>query len=107
MSQPANTKPADDDWGPDQLSDPTFVPCRDERCFRMDLHREHEILEARPGRKIHEGYDKCPECQTAVIVTKTRRKHINGTKRTRDTIVATCPECGWTHTKALKRIENA
>lgn len=31
--------------------DPTFVPCRDERCGREDLHREHIILGG-PGRPI-------------------------------------------------------
>jgi hypothetical protein len=31
--------------------DPTFVPCRDERCDRDDLHREHPVSERR-GPKI-------------------------------------------------------
>ncbi len=92
----------EDDFGPDLLSDPSFEPCRDESCPRKDLHGTHEVV--RVGRKIHTGYDKCPNCQTPVIVTKTRRTR-NGNKRTREITRATCPSCNWTHTKALKRTE--
>ena len=104
MSVPGNTALAveeveEDEFGPDLLSDPMFVPCRNESCGRKDLHREHKV--SRLGRKIHEGYDKCPHCQTPVVVTKTRRIQVR-TKRTRDVVKATCPACGWFHTKALK-----
>jgi len=105
MSAPGNTarKFTDDDlFGPDLLSDPTFEPCRDESCPRKDLHRVHEVT--RIGRKIHTGYDKCPQCQTPVVVTKTRRKKVGNSKqRTREITVAACPNCGWSHTKALKK----
>jgi hypothetical protein len=87
------------DFGPDLLSDPSFVPCRDESCRRRDLHGQHEVI--RLGRKIHQGYDKCPECQTRLVVTKNRRSRA-GSKRTRDVVRADCPKCGWHHTKALK-----
>lgn len=104
MSVPGNTALAveeveGDEFGPDLLSDPMFVPCRNEGCGRKDLHREHKV--SRRGRKMHEAYDKCPRCQTPVVVTKTRRTRI-GTKQTRDVVMATCPACGWFHTKALK-----
>lgn len=100
MSPPGNTaRKRVDDFGPDLLSDPSFVPCRHESCRRKELHAEHEVT--RVGRKIHEGYDKCPDCQTPVIVTKTKRKRAT-TKRVREVIKATCPNCGWEHTKALK-----
>lgn len=89
----------EDEFGPDLLSDPTFVPCRNESCGRKDLHREHKV--SRLGRKMHEGYDKCPHCQTPVIVTKTRRTRI-GTKHLAFAAKATCPACDWFHTKALK-----
>jgi hypothetical protein len=92
----------DPDFGPDLLSDPGFVPCRHESCVRRDLHREHDVV--RIGRKIHKGYDKCPRCQTQVIVTKTRRTR-SGTKKTRDVVKAECPSCGWMHTKALKGMD--
>lgn len=101
MSNPGNTTPVqkEDEFGPDLLSDPTFIPCRDESCYRRELHREHEVV--RLGRKIHMGYGECPNCQTPVVVNKSRRSKV-GTKRTRDVVRATCPECGWSHTKALK-----
>ncbi len=101
MAQPANTQPDDEEYGPDLLSDPTFVPCRLEGCPIAGLHREHEIT-VKAGRKIHEGYDKCPACRTPVIVTKTKRK-LSGSNRTNDSIEAYCPKCGWAHSKALKR----
>lgn len=93
-----------DDFGPDLLSDPTFEPCRNESCPRKDLHRVHEVV--RVGRKIHTGYDKCPECQTPVIVTKTKRTRNSTTKRTREVTRADCPNCGWSHTKALKGVDS-
>ncbi len=106
MSAPGNTARklrVEEMFGPDLLSDPSFEPCRDESCARKDLHAVHEVV--RVGRKIHTGYDKCPLCQTPVVVTKTRRAR-NGKKRTREVTRADCPACGWTHTKALKKGSN-
>lgn len=101
MSQTGNTaRKLDGEFGPDLLSDPNFAPCRDESCPRKELHQAHAAI-GRVGRKIHRGYDKCPECQTPVIVTKTKRTKV-GNKRTREITRADCPACGWSHTKALK-----
>lgn len=38
--------------GPDYLSDPSFVPCRDERCHRKQLHAVHDDISGGrgPGR---------------------------------------------------------
>lgn len=103
MSSPGNAaKKAEDLFGADLLSDPAFKPCRDEGCRRKDLHAEHEI-ESRLGRKIHEGYSNCPQCQTPVIVTSTRRKQIGKKRISGRTAEARCPNCGWTHTKSSKK----
>lgn len=106
MSAPGNTsaKRASDLFGPDLLSDPDFKPCREESCPRKDLHAEHELI-SHPGRKIHQGYSNCPECQTQLVVTKTKRKK-SGSKRARPRIEARCPRCRWFHTKALKKAGN-
>lgn len=103
MGKPGNTaiarKDETEENGPDLLSDPNFVPCRNESCSRRALHAEHEVT--RVGRKIHSGYDRCPDCQTPLVVTKTRRHRAAG-RQTRDITKADCPNCGWSHTKALK-----
>ena len=97
------TAEPEEDFGPDLLCDPDFVPCRNESCKRRELHRAHPI-ESSLGRKIHRIYDKCPDCQTALVVTKTRRER-SASKRTRDITEAKCPnpDCGYTHTKAFRR----
>ena len=88
----------DEDNEPDLLADPTFVPCRDERCPYPWLHREHEVTNGVRGPR---RLDSCPRCQTAVVVTKSKEEVLrsNGSRlvpRTRITIKAECPECGWT-----------
>jgi len=102
MSQFGNTAHKNDLFGPDRLSDPDFVSCRDENCTREGLHQAHDEPRSRSGRHAHERYDKCPKCQTTVLVTQTRRIR-QGTRRSRQVNVATCPNCGWTHSKALTR----
>jgi hypothetical protein len=111
MSAPSNTarqKEVDDsdesDFGPDLLSDPSFIPCRVESCGRKELHREHGATPL--GRRTHQTYDHCPNCRTPVVVTKANRKTSYGKSkrnRTRVVIIAECMTCGWTHTKALKK----
>ena len=87
------------EFGPDLLSDPSFVPCRDESCTRPTLHAAHEVtMRARSSRKL----DTCPDCQTPVVVTQTRRRSINK-RKWRHVIEAHCPVCGWTFNNSIKK----
>ena len=105
MSRSATAKlqEAQDDFGPDLLCDPSFVPCRDESCPREGLHPAHEVA---VGNRASRKLDLCPRCQSPVVVTQVKQAQVNGKKR-RHLITANCVECGWTFVNTLKkRIED-
>lgn len=48
---------------PDEsLTDPNFVPCRDERCRNPGVHREHRIKRGRGKPSKH-----CPGCGALIV----------------------------------------
>lgn len=101
MASEAKSEQADlKEFREDYLSDPTFVACRDENCMREPLHRAHAEPKSRSGRFAHEKYDKCPKCQTPVLVTKSQRKRSLSGRKFKTTISALCPSCGWAHSKS-------
>jgi len=47
--------------------DPSFVPCRDESCTILSLHREH--LTGERGRKMK----RCPSCGGKIVRSPRKR----------------------------------
>lgn len=44
------------EFGTDQLSDPSFTPCRDERCSRTTLHAAHSTANVRGPRRKKDSH---------------------------------------------------
>lgn len=73
----------------DRIEDPTFVPCRSERCGIVGLHRDHSGQTT--TAIAHEGWRLCKTCQTP-MVSKSRALRL--TPRS-----AICPRCSSASTK--------